>query len=101
MVKAENGTAIISGNKGICAVEIASILGSFKHNLRVSYDKKDADEKYKKILTLADATCDELMKKDKREMESDKKGGFEQILDQLAETLSDIVVDAIVKKGDK
>lgn len=34
-------------------------------------------------------------------MESDKKGGFEQILDQLAETLSDIVVDAIVKKGDK
>lgn len=26
MVKAENGTAIISGNEGICAVEIASIL---------------------------------------------------------------------------
>lgn len=101
MVKAENGTAIISGNKGICAVEIASILGSFKYNLRVSYDKKDADEKYKKILTLADAACDELMKKDKREMESDKKGGFEQILDQSTRMLSDIAVDAFVKKGDR
>lgn len=50
MVKAENGTAIISGNEGICAVEIASILGSFKHNLRVSYDKKDADENTKRFL---------------------------------------------------
>ena len=41
------------------------------------------------------------MKKDKREMESDKKGGFEQILDQLTRMLSDIAVDAFVKKGDR
>lgn len=101
MVKAENGTAKIIGEEKTCAVEIASILGSFKHNLRKRHGEKEAERRYKVILALADATCDELMKKDKREMESDKKDGFEQILDQLARMLSDIAVDAFVKKGDK
>lgn len=101
MVKAENGTAKISGEEKTCAVEIASILGSFKHNLRKRHGEKEAERRYKVILALADATCDELVQKDKREMESDKKGGLDEILDQLAETLSDIVVDAFVKKGDR
>lgn len=101
MVKAENGIAKISGEEIACANEIASILGCFKHNLRKLHGEKEAERRYKLILASADATCDELMKKDKREMESDKKGGLDEILDRLAETLSDIVVDAFAKKGDR
>lgn len=98
MVKAENGTAKIIGEEKTCAVEIASILGSFKHNLRKRHGEKEAERRYKVILALADATCDELVQKDKSESDSDR---LDEILDQLAETLSDIVVDAFAKKGDR
>lgn len=98
MVKAENGTAKISGEENTCAVEIASILGSFKHDLRNRHGEKEAERRYKVILALADATCDELVQKDKRESDSDR---LDEILDQVAEMLSDIVVDAFVKKGDR
>lgn len=98
MVKAENGTAKIIGEEKTCAVEIASILGSFKHNLRKRHGEKEAERRYKVILALADATCDELVQKDNRESDSDR---LDEILDQLAETLSDIVVDAFAKKGDR
>lgn len=98
MVKAENGTAKIIGEEKTCAVEIASILGSFKHNLRKRHGEKEAERRYKVILALADAICDELVQKDKRESDSDR---LDEILGQLAETLSDIVVDAFAKKGDR
>ena len=98
MVKAENGTAKIIGEEKTCAVEIASILGSFKHNLRKRHGEKEAERTYKVILALADATCDELVQKDKSESDSDR---LDEILDQLAETISDIVVDAFAKKGDR
>lgn len=98
MVKAENGTAKIIGEEKTCAVEIASILGSFKHNLRKRHGEKEAERRYKVILALADATCDELVQKDKKGSDSDR---LDEILDQLAETLSDIVVDAFAKKGDR
>ncbi len=98
MVKAENGTAKIIGEEKTCAVEIASILGSFKHNLRKRHGEKEAERRYKVILALADATCDELVQKDKSESDSDR---LDEILDQLAETISDIVVDAFAKKGDR
>lgn len=101
MVKAENGIAKISGEENTCAVEIASILGSFKHDLRKRHGEKETERRYKVILALADATCEELVKKDKSKMSSDKKLGLDEILDQLAEMLSDIVVDAFVKKGDR
>lgn len=98
MVKAENGTSKIIGEEKTCAVEIASILGSFKHNLRKRHGEKEAERRYKVILALADAICDELVQKDKRESDSDR---LDEILGQLAETLSDIVVDAFAKKGDR